>query len=119
MLHKVEKIELDGKALDTSKSNKKLYSIAANTYLLNFIGLIKKYSHGLVKLIPKDKDGMPVNNMKHTIIDFNNKIEGIQEGKEWMAVIAFLESFEDINRNGIPDIPEYYREPEFALVKIR
>jgi 5'-nucleotidase len=119
MLHKIETIELNGKVLDTSKSNKKLYSISANAYLLNFIGLIKKYSHGLVKLIPKDKDGIPVSNMKHTIIDFNDKTEGIQEGKEWMAVKAFLESFNDINKNGIPDIPDYYMDPESALVKIR
>ena len=119
LLHKVQSIELDGKTLDISKSNKQIYSIAANAYLLNFIGLIKKYSHGLVKLVPKDKNGIPVTNMKETIIDFDDSIDGIQEGKEWMAVIAFLKSFEDANENGIPDIPDYYKNPEFALVKIR
>lgn len=119
LLHKIQKIELNGKILDTSKSNKQLYSISANAYLLNFIGLIKKYSHGLVKLVPKDKTGTPVASMNETIIDFDDSIDGIQEGKEWMAVIAFLKSFEDKNENGIPDIPDYYKKPEFALAKIR
>jgi len=119
LLHKVQSIELDGKTLDISKSNKQIYSIAANAYLLNFIGLIKKYSHGLVRLVPKDKNGIPVSNMKETIIDFDDSIDGIQEGKEWMAVIAFMKSFDDTNENGIPDIPDYYKKPEFALVKIR
>ena len=57
--------------------------------------------------------------MKETIIDFDDSIDGIQEGKEWMAVIAFMKSFDDTNENGIPDIPDYYKKPEFALVKIR
>ncbi len=118
MLHKIERIELDGEILDLSKSNKKLYSLSANAYLLNFIGLIKKYSHGLVNLVPKDKEGNPVSDMNQTIIDFDQSKEGIQEGKEWMAVITFLKSFEDTNGNGIPDIPVYYRKPAFALVKI-
>lgn len=119
LLHKIEKIEIDGKALDASKSNQQLYSIAANAYLLNFIGLVQKYSHGLVKLVPKDKDGIPFTNMKDAIIDFDEGEDGIQEGKEWLAVIAFLKSFEDTDGNGIPDIPEDYKEPGFALVKTR
>ncbi len=118
MLHKIEKIELDGKILDTSKSNKQLYSISANAYLLNFIGLVQKYSHGLVKLVPKNQEGLPYSNMQEAIIDFDDKKDGLQEGKEWLAIITFLRSFEDINGNGIPDIPDHYRKPEFALVKI-
>ncbi len=119
LLHKIQKIEIDDKVLDASKSNQQLYSIAANAHLLNFIGLVQKYSHGLVKLIPKDKDGIPYTNIKNAIIDFDEREVGIQEGKEWLAIIAFLKSFEDTNGNGIPDIPEYYRKPEFALVKTK
>jgi 5'-nucleotidase/UDP-sugar diphosphatase len=119
LLHKIQKIEIDGKVLNVSKSNQQLYSIAANAYLLNFIGLVQKYSHGLVKLVPKDKDGIPITNMKDAITDFDEKEDGIQEGKEWLAIIAFLKSFEDTNGNGIPDMPEYYRKPGFALVKTR
>ncbi|MBN2214358.1 MAG: bifunctional metallophosphatase/5'-nucleotidase [Bacteroidales bacterium] len=117
LLHKIQKIELNGKVVDTSKSNNQLISISANAYLLNFVGLVQKYSHGLVKLVPKDKEGIPYTNMKETVIDFDDSQEGVQEGKEWLAIIAFLNSFKDINGNGIPDIPEYYKDPEFALVK--
>ncbi|HJX72332.1 MAG TPA: hypothetical protein VJ346_10275, partial [Bacteroidales bacterium] len=119
LLHKIQRIELDGKTLDTSKSNKRLYSISANAYLLNFIGLVQKYSHGLVKLVPKDKDGIPCTNMKEAAIDFDDSKDGVQEGKEWLAIIAFLTSFEDTNGNDIPDIPDYYKKPGFALVKMK
>ncbi|HJX70958.1 MAG TPA: 5'-nucleotidase C-terminal domain-containing protein, partial [Bacteroidales bacterium] len=119
LLHKIQKIDLDGKTLDTSKSNKRLYSISADAYLLNFIGLVQKYSHGLVKLVPKDKDGIPCTNMKEAIIDFDDRKDGVQEGKEWLAIIAFLTSFEDTNGNGVPDIPDYYKKPGVALVKIK
>jgi 5'-nucleotidase/UDP-sugar diphosphatase len=118
LLHKIQKIELDGKVLDVSKSNHQLYSISSNAYLLNFIGLVQKYSHGLVKLVPKNSEGIPYGNMQEAIIDFDDTKDGIQEGKEWLALIAFLESFKDANGNGIPDIPDYYRKPDFALIKI-
>ena len=119
LLHKIQKIELDDKILDVSKSNHQLYSLSSNAYLLNFIGLVQKYSHGLVKLVPKNSEGIPYANMQEAIIDFDLRKDGIQEGKEWLALIAFLESFKDTNGNGIPDIPDYYRKPDFALVKIR
>ena len=71
-----------------------------------------------MKLVPKNSEGIPYANMQEAIIDFDLRKDGIQEGKEWLALIAFLESFKDTNGNDIPEIPDYYRKPEFALIKI-
>ncbi len=116
MLRKVQKIELNGKPLDFSKKNKKLYSITADTYLLSFIGRIKKMSHGLVTVIPKDKNGNPVSDMKNQLIDINPDKQGIQEAKEWIALIEYLKSFKTGSEN-LPLIPENYKKGDESLVE--
>ncbi len=109
MLHKVRKVYMDGKELDISKKNEKLYSVAASSYLLQFIGRIKKISHGLIKVIPKDKDGQVITDMSKQIIDFDKNKEGVQEGKTWVALIEYLQSFKK-NSNGLPQMPEKYKQ---------
>ncbi|NPA68424.1 MAG: hypothetical protein GXO50_07445 [Chlorobi bacterium] len=118
MLRKVRKIELNGKELDFSKKNKNLYSIAADTYLLGFIGRIKKMSHGLITVIPKDKNGNPVTNMKNQIIDINPDKAGIQEAKEWIALIEYMKSFAEDNKN-LPHIPDKYKRGDESSVIIK
>ncbi|NOZ34678.1 MAG: hypothetical protein GXO80_05195 [Chlorobi bacterium] len=115
MLRKVQKIELNGKELDFSKKNKKLYSIIADTYLLSFIGRIKKMSHGLVTVVPKDKNGNPVTDMKNQLIDINSEKSGIQEAKEWIALIEYMKSFTK-DDSGLPVIPERYKKGDKSLV---
>ncbi|MBN2610187.1 MAG: bifunctional metallophosphatase/5'-nucleotidase [Bacteroidales bacterium] len=117
-LKKVQKIEINSHELDYSKKNDTLYSLAANTYLLGFIGRIKKMSHGLVKITPKDLHGNPVADMKNQLVDIDKGTEGIQEAKEWIAVIEYMKTFEK-NDQGIPVIPEIYRESVSAIVDIR
>jgi len=118
MLHKVVKVELNGKNLDISKKNKKLYSITANTYLLSFLGEIKKMSKGLISVVPKDKDGNPVKDMKNQLIDINPTKAGIQEAKEWIALIEYMRSFES-KEDAMPIIPERYKKGDESLVEIK
>jgi 5'-nucleotidase len=103
--------------VDWSRHNKKLYSITANTYLLQFIGIIKKLSHGLVRVTLKNEKGEPLKSINDAIIDANKEIPGVQEVKEWIALVWFLQHQPDLNGNGIPDIPEYYRTGSPRLYK--
>lgn len=114
-LHKVQKVEINGKAIDISKNNTQLYSVAANTYLLGFIGRIKKMSHGLVKIVPKDSNGNPITAMKNQLVDIDPNLDGVQEAKEWIALIEYMKSFKK-NENGIPIIPEEYKKEDHAFV---
>ena len=49
--------------------------------------------------------------MGTAVIDMDEKREGIQEGKEWLALIEFLGSMKDTNGNGIPEIDNKYAVP--------
>jgi 5'-nucleotidase len=114
LLKKIKKVEIvsgDGSLtnVDFSKKNKKLYSITANSYMLEFIGIIKKMSFGFINVVPKDSEGNKVTDMKNAVIDMDKNKTGIQEGKEWLALIEYMQSMKDTNGNGIPDIDSRYR----------
>jgi 5'-nucleotidase/UDP-sugar diphosphatase len=101
-------IEKGFTAVDWSKKNTKLYSITANTYLLEFVGIIRKLSKGLVKVTLKNEKGEPLQSIYDAVIDADPETQGVQEVKEWMALIWYLQQQPDTNNNGIPDIPAYY-----------
>jgi 5'-nucleotidase len=87
--------------------------------MLKFIGIIKKKSFGLINVVPKDADGNKVTDMKTAIIDMDSSKAGVQEGKEWLALIEYLMQMKDTNGNGIPDIDKKYSEHVrcFSIVK--
>ena len=99
------------KYVDTSKKNEDLYSISANSYLLKFVGIIQKMTFGLVKVKPKDREGNELIDMSAAIIDFDPVMDGVQEGKEWIALIKYLESMKDANSDSISDMDEKYKKP--------
>ncbi len=113
LLRKINKIEVVDKngtstPVDFSKRNNRLYSVTANSYMLEFIGIIKKMSFGLINVVPKDASGIPVSDMRKSIIDLDDRMPGVQEGKEWLALLEYLSSMEDRNGNQIPDIDRKY-----------
>ncbi len=115
ILNKIRSIEIlskDGKSrrVDFSKKNKDLYSITANSYTLEFVGILKRMSFGLINVVPKNAEGIPIADMKSAVIDLDEISDGLQEGKEWLSLVEYLSSMKDINDNGIPDIDSKYKE---------
>lgn len=123
-LRKVISIEIEDpkgnyKTVDFSKKNSQLYSIVANSYILEFVSILKKMTYGIVKVYPKNKDGIIITDMKNAIIDMNPTKKGIQEGKEWLALYKFVSQFSDTDGDGIPNIPYNYKEPAKRVVPVR
>jgi 5'-nucleotidase / UDP-sugar diphosphatase len=110
---KVEIISPDGKnrSVDFSKKNNTLYSLTANSYMLEFIGIIKKMSYGLINVVPKDSKGIRLTDMAGAIADMDSKKDGLQEGKEWLALMDLIRFMDDSNGNGLPEIDMKYRMP--------
>jgi hypothetical protein len=57
--------------------------------------------------------------MKNAIIDVNDNLEGVQEGKEWLALLEFLSRMKDTNGNGIPDIDKKYSVPVRSFFTVK
>lgn len=85
----------------------KLYRVVSDLYSGQMLGAVTKMSYGILSVVPKFEDGTPVENFEDAII-----LEDGKELKAWSAIARYLESFEDSNGNGIPDVPERYASPE-------
>jgi len=104
--------------VNTSGKDDKLYSIVANAYMLDNLGLIKKKTFGLVSLVPKDAGGNPFEDLDNAVSDFNPVLPGIQEGKEWLALVKYLQQFKPAEEGGLPVIPDFYGNPPISLVPV-
>ncbi len=93
-----------------NKDKSKLYGMVTNAYVMEFFGLIKSMTKGILKVVPKFADGTPIPDFKLALIDRDPNLPGIQEAKEWAALLTYVSKLPDLNGNGIPDMPEKYRE---------
>ena len=96
----------------------KIYRVCVNAYMARMLNFVSRVSHGLIKLAPKDAAGRPVTDWKAVRVDVDAGAPGIQELKEWVAMTRYLKSLPDRNGNGIPDLPENYRNPDGRSVAV-
>jgi 5'-nucleotidase / UDP-sugar diphosphatase len=90
----------------------RLYRVCSNLYTAKMIGYIGKVSHGILKIEPKDKNGLPLSDLKQAIVYINPKGSEPEELKEWIALVEYLQSFKDRNSSGLPGIPKKYLGPQ-------
>ncbi len=98
------------KKLDISRANKKLIRVTADIYNSTFLKIIGGYTYNILKIIPKDKNGRPIEDLASAVIDSDRTRKGIQELKEWKMPFEFMDNFQDRNNDGIPDIPLTYNK---------
>jgi 5'-nucleotidase/UDP-sugar diphosphatase len=105
---------------------KRLYRVVANLYMARMIEYVSRASYGILKLEPKDAAGSLRTDFENLIIDADPSVPGVQEIKEWSALVEFLRSLPDTDGNGTPDIPVSYAssagrlaaEPSWNPVKL-
>jgi len=95
--------------LDYSTSNRKLVRIAADIYNSTFLKIIGNFTWHILDIIPKDRSGRPIENLKTARVDTDKQRTGIQELKEWKAVIEYIRQFPDTDGDGIANIPKKYK----------
>jgi 5'-nucleotidase len=91
-------------SIPLGENHAKLYSMAATTYVASFFGLITELSHGLLTVVPKDQEGIPLDDLRDGIIDGDSTRPGIQEIKEWRALLDYAKALPDSDGDGIPNL---------------
>jgi len=103
--------------LDTSKRNTTLYRVVANYYNSAFLKLIGGFTFHILDIVPKDRDGKPIGDLADARVDADPAQPGIQETKEWVGLLEFVQGFEDTDGDGVPEIPARYAGPEGRIVR--
>lgn len=102
--------------LDYSSSNEELYKVATNYYNASFIKFVGGYSYNILTMVPKDRDGNPIDDLSTARVDIDKFRPGIQELKDWAIPIEYIMSFEDRDMDGLPEIPDRYKTTEERIV---
>jgi len=103
--------------LDWSEDNKTLYKITSNYYNSMFIKVVGSFTNNILTMVPKDRDGNPIDDLKDYRVDADPDTPGVQEMKDWTALVEYVSSFEDTAGDGVPNIPDRYKEPEGRFAK--
>lgn len=81
----------------------KLYRVVTDLYTGQMLGSVIDVSHGLLSIVPKDKNEEPIENLEDHAI-----MEGKTELKAWDAIARYMQSFDDTDGDGIANVSEYY-----------
>lgn len=81
----------------------KLYHVVTDLYTGQMLGSVMDISYGLLSIIPKDKEGNPIEDLEEYAI-----MEENQELKAWVAIARYIQSFDDTDGDGIANVSEYY-----------
>jgi len=109
--------------LDTSRNNTRLYKVAINYYVAQFIAVVGDYTYGILTIDPKDENGVSYsdenahpNGLAEARVDTDPMTEGIQELQQWVGFMDYLKSLPDTDADLVPNIPETYAGPEGRIV---
>ena len=106
IFNKVTDVYLVGEdGLREEIEDNKLYRVVAGLYSAQMLSVVGDKSFGLMSIVPKDKEGNPIENFDDHVI----MVDG-HEVKEWWALAYYLKSFDKVD--GLPQIPDYYAQPQ-------
>ncbi|MBU2513196.1 bifunctional metallophosphatase/5'-nucleotidase [bacterium] len=108
----IENLDGSFEQLDVSTANKKLYKVTSNIYNATFLKIIGGFTNNILVIVPKDKQGNPISDLETVRVDGDRNKPGIQEVKDWSALMNYVQTFDDIDGNGIPEIPARYKTAE-------
>ena len=97
------------KKLDYSTSNGTLLRIAADIYNSTFLKIIGNFTWHILDIVPKERNGRPIEDLKSARVDAAKNQPGTQELKEWKAVLEYIRQLPDTDGDGIANIPEKYK----------
>lgn len=84
----------------------KLYRVVCDLYSGQMLGAVNSISMGILSVQPKFADGTLIENIEDAIITTGQGMEI----KAWAAIADYIDSFEDTDGDGIPNVPAYYNE---------
>ncbi len=101
--------------LDPSDT-KTCYKIVTTNYVAGLLGVVERFTAGLLAVNAKDADCETLIDPTERFIDADPERDGVQELKQWQALLRYVSALPDSDDDGIPNIPLSYAEPQERIV---
>lgn len=87
----------------------RLYRVVAGLYSAQMLSVVGDKSLGLLSIVPKTKEGVPITDFEGQII--RDVADGTNnEVKEWIALAQYLRSFAQVD--GVAQVPAFYSQKQ-------
>lgn len=103
LLNKVTDVCLEDDGQRVALEDDKLYRIVADLYSGQMLSAVTDMSYGILAIVPKYADGIPITDFEDVIITENGR-----ELKAWDSIARYMASFADTDGDGIANVPAYY-----------
>ena len=103
LLNKVTDVCLEDDGQPVALEDDKLYRIVADLYSGQMLSAVTDMSYGILAIVPKYADGIPITDFEDVIITENGR-----ELKAWDSIARYMASFADTDGDGIANVPTYY-----------
>lgn len=100
---------VDGEGRERAIAPDSLYRVCVNLYTGMMIGSLTVMTHGLVAVTARREDGSPLRDWHEVLVDGDPSRPGVQELKEWEALLFHLRSLPAGPGSALPVIPARYR----------
>jgi 5'-nucleotidase / UDP-sugar diphosphatase len=97
----------------------KCYKVVTTLQLAGLFDLVKTLTGGLLSVVGKEKDCMTTADVFKRLIDSNPVEPGVQETKQFQALLGYLLKLPDTDANGIPNIPMSYAAPAGRITQTK
>jgi 5'-nucleotidase len=126
-------------AIDITEKSKRLYSLTCSLYVGIFVAAIPKNSKGKLSLVPKNKDGQPLQSkiealdtprvttpdllpppgtLDQSSVNTVTTNGAVREIKEWQAIMDYLRVLPVKSTGELPTIPLDERAKEVRAIKL-
>jgi 5'-nucleotidase len=95
------------------------YKIVATNYVAGLLGVVEQFTGGLLSVTAKDSDCKTPVDPRTRFIDADPKTKGVQELKEWQALLGYVSALPDSDGDGVPNIPAAYGSPQGRYVEVK
>lgn len=89
----------------------RLYRVCTSYMTAVMLGKMGSITFGIISVVPKDRSGRPLTDIRNALIDADPQQLWVQELKEWRCLMDYLGRQPDTDGDGIPNLPAGYREP--------
>ncbi len=93
------------------------YELVATNYVAGLLGLVRAATGGLLSVEAKEADCTTVVDPTVRYLDTDPLSPGIQELKNWQALLGFMSSFPAGSAAGVPQVPAEYGAIQGRIVK--